>query len=56
MHLQTFRADVDQQYGELRVTVPWFYLEMDYDVSGQLLIVPLQSKGHFIGNFSKYRS
>lgn len=48
------RADPIKQTGEIRVTIPWVRLEMDYEVLGQLLVIPLRSIGHFDGNFSEY--
>ena len=48
------RANPHNYTAEMRLTFPWTHLEMDYDVNGQLLIVPLRSKGYFNGNFSKY--
>ncbi|KAL3282191.1 hypothetical protein HHI36_005385 [Cryptolaemus montrouzieri] len=36
----------------VRYTLPWVYMEMEYDVLGQLLRIPLQSKGFFKGNFT----
>ncbi|XP_076270148.1 uncharacterized protein LOC143202472 [Rhynchophorus ferrugineus] len=50
--IDSIKADIDRAYGELRVTVPWFAMEMDYDVSGRLLSIPLLGKGHFKGNFT----
>lgn len=38
--------------GEIRLTLPWTYVEMEYDVTGRLLTLPLQSKGFFRGNFT----
>ncbi|KAK9888493.1 hypothetical protein WA026_000744 [Henosepilachna vigintioctopunctata] len=37
---------------EVRYTLPWAYLEMEYDVGGQLLRIPLKSNGFFKGNFT----
>ncbi|RZC39115.1 circadian clock-controlled protein [Asbolus verrucosus] len=53
--IEDFKANPFNLTGELRCTFPWIQLEMDYDVNGQLLIVPLRSKGHFIGNFTDTR-
>lgn len=39
--------------GEIRVTIPWSYLTMEYDASGHVLVLPIQSKGFFRGNFSE---
>lgn len=36
----------------MRLTFPKTQLEMDYDVNGQLLIIPLRSKGFFNGTFT----
>ncbi|XP_044752569.1 uncharacterized protein LOC123312284 [Coccinella septempunctata] len=45
-------VDLPNHAIEFRYTLPWAYLEMEYDVSGQLLQIPLQSKGFFKGNFT----
>ncbi|CAH1163964.1 unnamed protein product [Phaedon cochleariae] len=50
--LDDLKADPQKHTGEIRLTVPWMFLDMDYEVLGQLLIVPLQSSGHFQGNFT----
>ncbi|XP_050309980.1 uncharacterized protein LOC126745968 [Anthonomus grandis grandis] len=46
------KADPIKHTGEIRLTLPWAYLEMEYDVSGKLLTIPLQSKGFFKGNIT----
>ncbi|XP_060517814.1 uncharacterized protein LOC132696795 [Cylas formicarius] len=46
------KADPLSHSGEIRVTIPWNYLEMEYEVTGQLLAIPLRSKGFFRGNFT----
>ncbi|XP_056647763.1 uncharacterized protein LOC130452479 [Diorhabda sublineata] len=46
------KADPIKHYGEIKLTIPWMYAEMDYDVKGQLLVIPLESRGHFQGNFT----
>ncbi|KAL1490581.1 hypothetical protein ABEB36_013251 [Hypothenemus hampei] len=46
------KADPIKHVGEIRLTLPWSYLEMEYDVSGHILTLPLESKGFFKGNFT----
>ncbi|CAH0558259.1 unnamed protein product [Brassicogethes aeneus] len=46
------KADAVNGTGEIRLTIPYCELEMEYDVSGQLLSIPLESKGFFQGNFT----
>lgn len=41
--------------GEIRVTIPWAYLTMEYDATGHVLVLPIQSRGYFKGNFSKFK-
>lgn len=48
------RFDPKNLVGEMRLTIPSMSMEMEYDVSGQLLIVPLHSRGYFRGNFCKF--
>lgn len=55
-NIKCFRADPYNMTGEIRVTVPWSYLTMEYDTTGHVLIVPIKNKGFFRGNFSKYLS
>nr|XP_023014639.1 circadian clock-controlled protein-like [Leptinotarsa decemlineata] len=50
--IDDLKADPIKHSGEIRLTIPWLYLDMDYDVRGQLLIIPLESSGHFQGNFT----
>ncbi|XP_066247841.1 uncharacterized protein [Euwallacea similis] len=50
--VERLKADPKKNIGEIRLTLPWAYIEMEYDVTGQLLTIPLQSKGYFKGNFS----
>ncbi|KAG5895536.1 hypothetical protein JTB14_010680 [Gonioctena quinquepunctata] len=50
--IDDLKADPVAQSGEIRLTVPWLYLDMDYDVRGQLLVIPLENRGHFQGNFT----
>ncbi|XP_066141332.1 uncharacterized protein [Euwallacea fornicatus] len=50
--VEKLKADPKKHIGEIRLTLPWAYIEMEYDVTGQLLTIPLQSKGFFKGNFS----
>ncbi|KAJ8920773.1 hypothetical protein NQ315_004914, partial [Exocentrus adspersus] len=50
--IDDLKADPIKHTGEIRVTVPWLNLVMDYDVLGQLLVIPLKSSGHFEGNFT----
>ncbi|KAJ3654888.1 hypothetical protein Zmor_014041 [Zophobas morio] len=51
--IEDIRANPHNYTAEMRLTFPWTHLEMDYDVNGQLLIVPLRSKGYFNGNFTE---
>ncbi|XP_019867007.2 uncharacterized protein LOC109595997 [Aethina tumida] len=46
------KADAINGTGEIRLSIPYCDLEMEYDVSGQLLSIPLHSKGYFQGNFT----
>lgn len=50
--IRSLKADPINHYGEIRLVVPWAYMEMDYDIKGQLLVIPLENKGHFQGNFT----
>ncbi|CAG9768274.1 unnamed protein product [Ceutorhynchus assimilis] len=50
--IDALKANPIKHLGEIHLTLPWSYMEMEYDVSGQLLAIPLQSKGFFKGNFS----
>ncbi|XP_030766708.1 uncharacterized protein LOC115890577 [Sitophilus oryzae] len=50
--IDDLKADPINHAGEIRLTLPWSYLEMEYDVSGRLLSIPLQSRGFFKGNFT----
>lgn len=50
--IEGMKANPIKHTGEARFTIPWSYMEMEYDVSGQLLTIPLQSKGFFRGNFT----
>ncbi|CAG9834880.1 unnamed protein product [Diabrotica balteata] len=50
--IQDLKADPIKHYGEIRLFIPWMYTNFDYDVKGQLLVIPLESKGHFEGNFT----
>ncbi|KAJ3633805.1 hypothetical protein MTP99_010730 [Tenebrio molitor] len=50
--VEDLRANANELTGELRLTFPWVHLEMNYDVTGQLLIVPLRSKGFLSGNYT----
>uniref|UniRef100_A0A6P7G0V0 Uncharacterized protein LOC114334786 n=1 Tax=Diabrotica virgifera virgifera TaxID=50390 RepID=A0A6P7G0V0_DIAVI len=51
--IQDLKADPIKHYGEIRLFIPWMYANFDYDVKGQLLVIPLESKGHFEGNFTE---
>lgn len=50
----TLRFDVDKLEFYMKMYAPENYAEIDYDVKGNLLQVPLENEGHLIGNFSKY--
>nr|AEE61979.1 unknown [Dendroctonus ponderosae] len=50
--IQGLRADPKKHVGEIRLSLPWTTIEMEYDVQGHLLTIPLQSRGFFFGNFT----
>ncbi|XP_022919099.1 circadian clock-controlled protein daywake-like [Onthophagus taurus] len=50
--IESIRFNPKNLIGEISLTVPFTRLSMEYDVKGQLLIVPLRSKGFFQGNFT----
>lgn len=52
--MSNFRIDPKKLIIQSKVFFPANSMEMEYDVNGQLLIIPLQSKGHLAGNFSKF--
>ncbi|XP_044268728.1 uncharacterized protein LOC123013922 [Tribolium madens] len=50
--IEDTKANPHNYTAEMRITLPWTHLDMDYDAVGQLLIIPLRSKGFFSGNFT----
>ncbi|GJQ84874.1 hypothetical protein Trydic_g492 [Trypoxylus dichotomus] len=44
--IDKIRANPKTLVGELSITVPHFYMEMEYEVTGQLLVIPLRSRGY----------
>lgn len=45
------------EYGgqyNIEIFFPQMHVEGTYDVSGQVLLLPIQGSGKFVGNFSKY--
>ncbi|XP_017780270.1 PREDICTED: uncharacterized protein LOC108565358 [Nicrophorus vespilloides] len=50
--IDDLKADIDKMVGEIRLTVPRCEMSMEHDVTGQLLIIPLRSRGLFKGNFT----
>ncbi|XP_067014572.2 circadian clock-controlled protein daywake [Anabrus simplex] len=47
-----FKTDIEGLSVEMAVTLPKLYATCEYDVDGQLLVVPLKGKGFFKGNFT----
>lgn len=39
----------------MKMVSPKSTIEMEYDVKGQLFIIPLQSRGYFSGNYCELR-
>ncbi|KAK9721659.1 hemolymph juvenile hormone binding protein (JHBP) [Popillia japonica] len=50
--IEKVRANPKTLIGELSITVPHFHMELEYDVTGQLLVIPLRSRGYCEGNFT----
>jgi len=50
--IEYVKADPNKLTGEISLRIPHAEVVMEHDVSGQLLIIPLRSRGYFKGNFT----
>ncbi|XP_026280351.2 circadian clock-controlled protein daywake-like isoform X3 [Frankliniella occidentalis] len=54
--IDSLKSDLSKHEVTATVTIPKVFVDMDYNVQGRLLVVPIVGFGHFKGNFTNCKA
>lgn len=49
-----YSANIKNRSLEIDLNFPLFKIKSQYEVKGKILMLPIEGKGAFVGNFSKF--